>query len=196
LLHPFMPFMTEELWAQTGARDGLICHAEWPQATVNDNAAADEINWLIELVSQVRSLRSEMNIKPSLKMTLVVVGASDETKSRMAIHDNAIKSLARMEVIEFADAVPEGSAQIVVGEATVCLPLKGVVDLSGEQARLEKEIETLDKDIKIVSGKLGNEKFIANAPDAVVQENRDRLTECEDKKAKVLEALERIKSFG
>lgn len=196
LLHPFMPFMTEELWAQTGTRDGLICHAEWPQVTVKDDAAADEINWLIELVSQVRSLRSEMNIKPSLKMTLIVVGANDETKSRMAIHDNAIKSLARMEVVDFADAVPEGSAQIVVGEATVCLPLKGVVDLSGEQARLEKEIEALDKDIKVVSGKLGNEKFVANAPEAVVQENRDRLAECEDKKAKVLEALERIKAFG
>lgn len=196
LLHPFMPFMTEELWAQTGTRDGLICHAEWPQVTVKDNAAADEINWLIELVSQVRSLRSEMNIKPSLKMSLIVVGANDKTKSRMAIHDNAIKSLARMETIDFADAVPEGSAQIVVGEATVCLPLKGVVDLSGEQARLEKEIEALDKDIKVVSGKLGNEKFVANAPEAVVQENRDRLAECEDKKAKVLEALERIKAFG
>lgn len=196
LLHPFMPFMTEELWAQTGTRDGLICHAEWPQVTVKDDAAADEINWLIELVSQVRSLRSEMNIKPSLKMTLIVVGANDKTKSRMAIHDNAIKSLARMEVVDFADAVPEGSAQIVVGEATVCLPLKGVVDLSGEQARLEKEIEALDKDIKVVSGKLGNEKFVANAPEAVVQENRDRLAECEDKKTKVLEALERIKAFG
>ncbi|MFD0917461.1 valine--tRNA ligase [Pseudahrensia aquimaris] len=192
LLHPFMPFMTEELWASTASRDSLLCHADWPSAELRDDAAADEINWLIDLVSQVRSVRSEMNIKPSLQMQLEVVNASEETKARLARNDGAIKRLARLETVALADAAPQGAAQIVVGEATLCLPLDGVVDFAAEKARLEKELAGLDKDIKQISGKLANEKFVANAPDAVVQENRDRLSDATGKREKVAEALERI----
>jgi len=172
LLHPFMPFMTEELWEKTAERGGeLLCHAQWPKAVVKDQAAADEINWLIELVSEVRSVRAEMNIKPSLEMQLVIVGASDETKARLARNEAA-------------------------GETTVCLPLKGLVDFDAEITRLEKELEGIDKDLKVVGGKLNNEKFVANAPDAVVQENRDRMAELDEKRGIVSEALERVKSFN
>ncbi|MEE9314197.1 MAG: valine--tRNA ligase [Rhizobiaceae bacterium] len=198
LLHPFMPFMTEELWAETATtpRGELLCHAKWPTPNVRDEAAADEINWLIGLVQEIRSVRSEMNIKPSLKMPLVVVGASAETKARLETHTAAVERLARIEGISHADSAPEGSAQMVVGEATVCLPLKGLVDFADEIARLEKELAGIEKDFKIVSGKLANEKFVANAPEAIITENRERLAELEGKREKVSEALERVKSFG
>ncbi len=194
LLHPFMPFMTEELWAETASskRDTLLCHASWPESTFHDDMAADEINWLIELVSEIRSVRAEMNIKPGLKLPMVATGASDETKARLATNDAAIKTLARLESIEVADEAPRASAQMVLGEATICLPLEGIIDLSAEVARLTKEQGILEKDIKQLSGKLGNEKFIANAPAAIVQENRDRLSDAKAKQEKIAAALERM----
>ncbi|NKB51323.1 MAG: valine--tRNA ligase [Rhizobiaceae bacterium] len=198
ILHPFMPFMTEELWAETSAkpRDTLLTHAAWPEPGLADADAAAEINWLVNLVSEIRSVRSEMNIKPSLKMPLVVVGANAETGERLDAHDAAIKRLARIEGISRSASAPEGAAQIVVGEATICLPLKGVVDFSAEITRLEKELSGLDKDIKQLSGKLTNEKFVANAPEAIIAENRERLADSQAKREKVVEALERVKSFG
>ena len=198
LLHPFMPFMTEELWAQTATNDRttLLCHATWPQADIRDEEAATEINWLIELVSEIRSVRAEMNIKPGLKLPLVMVGASSRTKSRLERHDAAIKQLARLESIDIAEAAPEASAQIVIGEATACLLLSGVVDFSDEIARLEKDGADLEKEIKQLTGKLANEKFVANAPGAVVQENRDRLSDAEAKLVKVAEALEQVRGFA
>jgi len=197
LLHPFMPFMTEELWEQTSSdRNSLLCHASWPMADVRDDDAADEINWLIEVVSQVRSVRSEMNIKPSLYMQLEVLDASSTTQGRLKTHEAAIKRLARVDTISIADSASEGAAQILVREATICLPLKGVVDFSGEKARLQKELDGFDKDIKQLSGKLGNEKFVANAPEAVVQENRDRLAETQEKRIKVADALAQIEALA
>ena len=196
LLHPFMPFMTEELWSETAKRDKLLCHAAWPEPKVSDEAAADDINWLIGLVSEVRSVRSEMNIKPGLKLPLVVVDANEQTKSRMAAHDAAIKQLARLESVSVADEAPVGSAQIVIGEATACLPLKGLVDFDAEIQRLEKEQGAIEKDIKLLSGKLANEKFVANAPAAIIAENRERLADAEAKQQRVVEALQRVRSFA
>ncbi|MEO0546159.1 MAG: valine--tRNA ligase [Pseudomonadota bacterium] len=197
LLHPFMPFMTEELWRETASdRAGLLCHAAWPQPNVMDDAAAQEINWLIELVSAVRSLRSEMNIKPSQLLNLELVGTDATTRARLERQKSALMRLARLESVAASDAIPEGSAQIVLGEATVCLPLKGVIDFGAERARLTKELAALDKDIKQLSGKLSNEKFVANAPEAVVQENRDRLTAAQDKHRLTQEALDRLGDFA
>ncbi|MEO1397483.1 MAG: valine--tRNA ligase [Pseudomonadota bacterium] len=197
LLHPFMPFMTEELWQKTdNSREGLLCHASWPEPGQRDDAAAAEINWLIELVSAVRSLRSEMNIKPSLRLDLLLVGASEETSARLDRHKNALVRLARLETAEVASDIPEGSAQIVLGETTVCLPLKGVIDITAEQARLSKDLAGLDKDIKQISGKLSNEKFVANAPEAVVEENRQRLSAAEDKRRLTQEAMDRLAAFS
>ena len=194
LLHPFMPFMTEELWADTieGDRSSLLCHAEWPKGGFADDAAANEINWLIELVSEIRSVRAEMNIKPGLKLPMVVTGASDETASRFATNDAAIKTLARIETIEMGSDVPKASAQLVQGEATIYLPLEGIIDLGAEVARLTKELGVLDKEIKQLTGKLSNERFVANAPAEVVQENRDRLSGAEAKREKIVAALVRM----
>ena len=149
LLHPFMPFMTEELWAQTAGegqtRATLLCHAAWPAPDFEDADAAAEINWLIDLVSGIRSVRSEMNVPPAAIAPLVVVGANAETQERLARHDAAIKRLARVGEISHADAAPAASAQFVVGEATACLPLGTLIDLAAEKARLEKEIAKVDR---------------------------------------------------
>ncbi len=200
LMHPFMPFMTEELWAVTapeGApREQLLCHAEWPTPDFEDDAAADEINWLIDLVSGIRSARSEMNVPPAATAPLVVVGAHSLTAGRLERHDAAVQRLARVEAISFADHAPKGSAQIVVREATVCLPLGSLIDLVAEKGRLEKTLAKIEADIAKISSKLSNEKFVENAKPEVVEAEREKLAELEGQKASLLVALSRIAEAG
>ncbi|WP_306118329.1 MULTISPECIES: valine--tRNA ligase [unclassified Roseitalea] len=195
LMHPFMPFLTEELWALTGDRDGLLCHARWPGPELADRAAAAEINWLIELVSGIRSVRSEMHVPPSAKAPLVVVGAGDETCGRLLRHDPAIKQLARVTDIVIESQVPKGAAQIVVGEATVCLPLGELIDVAAERARLEKAIGKAREEIARAEKKLGNDKFVANARAEVVQAERDKLAEMQPSLERLQAALARIESL-
>ncbi|MDO3434297.1 valine--tRNA ligase [Rhizobium sp. CBN3] len=200
LLHPFMPFMTEELWAHTAGegkeRDTLVCHAEWPAPSYADNAAADEINWLIDLVSGIRSVRAEMNVPPSATAPLVVVKANNLTRERLFRHDAAIKRLARVEAILLSDDAPKGAAQIVVAEATVCLPLGNLIDLAAEKARLEKAIAKMDGEIARINGKLSNEKFVANANPEVVEAERERLDELKGQIASLKTALSRVSEAG
>ncbi|OEC98823.1 MULTISPECIES: valine--tRNA ligase [unclassified Rhizobium] len=200
LLHPFMPFMTEELWAHTAGegqeREGLICHADWPAPSYADNVAADEINWLIDLVSGIRSVRSEMNVPPAATAPLVVVDANSLTRERLFRHDAAIKRLARVEAVSLADTAPKGAAQIVVGEATVCLPLGSLIDLSAEKARLEKAIAKNDQEIARIAGKLSNDKFVANANPDVVAAERERLGELEGQQSSLKVALARVSEAG
>jgi len=129
-------------------------------------------------------------------MQLEIVAANEKTKARLTAHKAAIMRLARIDAISLVDVAADGAAQIVLGEATYCLPFKGVVDFGAERARLQKEIDGLDKDIKQLSGKLKNEKFVANAPEAVVQENRDRLAETQEKRIKVADALAQIEALA
>ncbi|MET3612424.1 valyl-tRNA synthetase [Rhizobium aquaticum] len=200
LMHPFMPFMTEELWAVTapeGApRNQLLCHAEWPTPDFEDDAAADEINWLIDLVSGIRSARSEMNVPPAATAPLVVVGAHSLTEGRFDRHEAAVQRLARVEAISFADHAPKGAAQIVVREATVCLPLGSLIDLVAEKARLEKALAKVEADIAKISSKLSNEKFVENAKPELVEAEREKLAELEGQKASLLVALSRIAEAG
>ncbi|PDS78275.1 valine--tRNA ligase [Rhizobium sp. L43] len=200
LLHPFMPFMTEELWAHTAGegkeRDTLVCHAEWPSPSYADDAAADEINWLIDLVSGIRSVRAEMNVPPSATAPLVVVKANNLTRERLFRHDAAIKRLARVEAISLADNAPKGAAQIVVAEATICLPLGNLIDLSAEKARLEKAIAKMEAEIARINGKLSNEKFVANANPEVVEAERERLDELKGQITSLKTALFRVSEAG
>lgn len=177
LLHPVMPFMTEELWAHTASRDSLLCHADWPVAGFADEAAAAEINWLVDLVTGLRSARSEMNVPPAAKAPLIVVGATALTEGRLQRHDAAIKRLARVETIELAETAPRGAAQVVVGEATACLPLGSLIDLVAERVRIEKSHAKTQAEIDRAEKKLGNEKFVANADPEVVAAERERLAE-------------------
>ncbi|MCY1668503.1 valine--tRNA ligase [Rhizobium sp. SL86] len=192
LLHPFMPFMTEELWAHTASRESLLCHTDWPVATFADDAAAAEINWLVDLVTGLRSARSEMNVPPAAKAPLIVVGATALTEGRLQRHDAAIKRLARVETIELADTAPRGAAQVVVGEATACLPLGSLIDLVAERARIEKSRAKTEVEIDRAEKKLGNEKFVANADPEVVAAERERLAELLVLKASLETALQRI----
>ena len=198
LLHPMMPFMTEELWAETAgegrSRSTLLCHAAWPAPDFEDAGAAAEINWLIDLVSGVRSVRSEMNVPPSAIAPLVLVGANAETRERLSRHEAAIKRLARVGEISHADAAPAASAQFVLGEATACLPLGTLIDLKAEAARLQKELAKVTEEIARLHKKLSNEKFVANAPEEVVAAEREKLDEYREAQAKLDTALSRVRS--
>ncbi|MER9657385.1 valine--tRNA ligase [Mesorhizobium sp. M0152] len=200
LLHPMMPFMTEELWAQTAGEDkergSLLCHAAWPSPDFEDADAAADINWLVDLVSGIRSVRSEMNVPPAAIAPLVVVGANDVTRERLVREDSAIKRLARVGDISLADTAPKGSAQIVLNEATICLPLGSLIDLSAEKARLEKAIAKTEQETARICGKLSNEKFVANANPDVVAAERERLGDLKGQNASLKLALARISDAG
>jgi valyl-tRNA synthetase len=196
LLHPFMPFMTEELWTHTADRDTLLCHADWPAPEFADEVAAAEINWLIDLVSGLRSARAEMNVPPAAVAPLVVVGASDQTETRLKRHDAAIRRLARVESIETAQTAPKGAAQVVVGEAIACLPLGSLIDLAAEEARIEKAIGKTEAEMDRVAKKLANEKFVQNADPEVVAAERERYAELEVQMASLKIAAQRIAEAG
>ncbi len=197
LLHPFMPFITEELWGRTGetgpARETLLALTRWPALTFEDEEAAAEINWLVDLISSVRSVRSEVNVPPGAMVPLVVVGASDLTRARLATHDALVRRLARAEAITHADTPPKGAVQAVLGEATIALPLAGVIDIAAERARLAKERDKAVKEAAKIEAKLGNEQFVSRAPEEVIEEQRERLAEAKELTAKFEAALERLK---
>jgi valyl-tRNA synthetase len=228
LLHPFMPFITEELWEVTAKRDGLLALAPWPlkpsaptpeqlamlaattgptdalvspawvlpifdHADFTDPAAEAEIGWVIDLVTQIRSVRAEMNIAPATLTALVLAGASTETKERAPRWSDVIKRMARLSDISFADRAPDGAVQLLVRGEVAALPLKGVIDVAAERTRLDKEIAKADADIKRAESKLANEKFVANAAEEVVEEEREKREAALARRAKLLEALERLK---
>jgi valyl-tRNA synthetase len=225
LLHPFMPFITEELWAVTAANSEgvsspsplageggvggkpqapapkgresrpLLALAQWPDhAGLNDDAAEAEIGWVVDLVTAIRSVRAEMNITPATLTPLVLAGASAETKGRAQRWNDVVKRMARLADISFADSAPEGAVQLLVRGEVAALPLKGVIDLSAEKARLDKELAKAEADIKRVDAKLTNEKFVANAPEDIVEEEKEKRDAAVARKARILEALERLKN--
>ncbi|MDH5556521.1 MAG: class I tRNA ligase family protein, partial [Alphaproteobacteria bacterium] len=196
LLHPFMPFITEELWSQFGDKGQRLINAEWPKLEgLEDKDAADEIGWVIGLISGIRSAKSEMNVPPGSKIPMVLIGAEQANRDRMAAYGELISWLARLDGMEAVDAgtpPPSGSIQIVHREATVALPVGDVIDIAQEKARLEKEIAKEQGEESKVSKKLSNEGFMAKAPQAVVDENRERLAEHQAKVAQLRTALERL----
>jgi valyl-tRNA synthetase len=194
LLHPFMPFVTEELWAKTGARNGYLMLDHWPKLAEDlvDEDAMAEIGWLIGAISEIRSVRAEMNVPAGAQVPLVAIDAGDQTQARLTATSDTLKRLARVSDISFADTVPSGSAQTVLGEAVFALPLADVIDIDAERARLQKEIGKTEGEIKKLSGKLNNEGFLAKAPEDVVAENRARLSEEEARRDKLDSALARL----
>jgi valyl-tRNA synthetase len=197
LLHPFMPFITEELWGLTGEigpkRESLLALSQWPKLEGLENAKAEaEIGWLVDLVSAVRSVRAEMNVPAGQQVPLVLIVAK-ETRERAGRWEDALKRLARLSEISFAEKPPAGSVQLLVRGEIAAMPLKGVVDLAAERARLNKELAKVDADIKRVDQKLGNPKFVANANEDVVEGEREKREEALGRRAKILEAVERLK---
>jgi valyl-tRNA synthetase len=229
LLHPFMPFITEELWKVTAAsvipgraeganpesrdagtanasldsgpgaarrpgmtRENLLALSDWPKLEgLTDDKAEAEIGWVIDLITAVRSIRAEMNIATAVP--LVLAGASAETQGRAQRWADFIKRLARVSEISSAPTAPEGSAQLLVRGEVAAIPLKGVIDLDAERARLTKELAKADSDIARVDAKLGNEKFVANAPEEIIDGEKEKRAEAVARKTKIAEALERLK---
>jgi len=166
----------------------------WPtHSGLDDEAAESEIGWVVDLISAVRSLRAEMNIAPATLMPLTIVGASDVTQGRAQGWREVICRLARLSGIAFDSRSPDGAVQLVVRGEVAALPLKGVIDFAAERSRLQKEIARADADIKRVDAKLGNADFMARAPEEVVDEQRERREEAEQRRAKLLQALDRLK---
>ncbi|CAA6603366.1 valyl-tRNA synthetase [Rhodospirillaceae bacterium LM-1] len=199
LLHPFMPFVTEELWEKLGEnRAGRLIGARWPshESALAAPEAEAEMDWVVRLISSIRSVRSEMNVPPAAKLSLLLKGASAATKQRLETHLPLILTLARLDSAEAIDAdAPKGSVQVVVDEATAILPLAGHIDVAKETARLQKEIAKLADDIGKTEKKLSNPAFVEKADPDVVAEARERMNELAVAKGKLSEALERLKEM-
>jgi len=195
LLHPFMPFITEELWAVTGNHNALLALSDWPKLEgLTDDKAEAEIGWVIDLITAIRSVRAEMNI--TAPIPLVLAGSSVESKARAERWAEFIKRLARVSEISSAAAAPQGSVQLLVRREVAALPLKGVIDLAVERARLGKEMQKADADVARSDAKLNNPKFMEHAAEEVVEEEKEKRDEALARKAKITEALERLKDAG
>jgi len=195
LLHPFMPFITEELWAVTGNHNALLALSDWPKLDgLTDDKAEAEIGWVIDLITAIRSVRAEMNI--TAPIPLVLAGSSVESKARAERWAEFIKRLARVSEISSAAAAPQGSVQLLVRREVAALPLKGVIVLAVERARLGKEMQKADADVARSDAKLNNPKFMEHAAEEVVEEEKEKRDEALARKAKITEALERVKDAG
>lgn len=197
LLHPFMPFLTEELWAEKGkagpARSSLLCLAPWPSVDGLEAPDAEaEIGWVVDLVTEVRSARAETNVPAGALVPLVFVGAGAATRERAMRWGDMVRRLARLSNIGFADEAPREAIQIVVRGDTALIPLAGVIDIAAEAARLRKEADRLNADVTKIDAKLANEDFLARAPEEVVDEQRERREEAQARLARIAEALTRL----
>jgi len=196
ILNPLMPYLTEELWQRLDGKGSLIS-AAWPDfsGVKVDEAAVAEMDWVVRLITEVRSIRSEMNVPPRAEIDLLLVGMNEHSRSQLNDHRDIIKHLGRLKSAAGHDgAIPDGAIQSVIGEATIVLPIADVVDISQESERLEKDIAKIDAEIEKINRKLSNEKFIAKAPEEVVAENRSRLAEEEQKRGKLAGALSRLQA--
>jgi valyl-tRNA synthetase len=172
----------------------LLALDAWPQHDgLDDHEAEAEIGWVIDLITAIRSVRVEMNIAAATALPLVLAGASPQTAIRAKHWAEFVQRLARVAHISFADTAPQGAVQLVVRGEVAALPLKGVIDVAAEQARLQKELAKADADIKRVDAKLGNEKFVANAPEEIVEEEKEKREAAVERRTKILEAIERLK---
>jgi valyl-tRNA synthetase len=197
LLHPFMPFLTEELWAIMGeegpARESVLALAPWTNTTGSiDEMAEAEIGWVVDLVTEIRSARSETNVPAGAQIPLVLVSPSREVRERLERNNETVRRLARLSTITVAEVPPPYAVQLIVRGEVAALPLSGVVDLAAERARLGKESTKLEGEIAKIDAKLGNADFLKRAPEEVVDEQRERREEAQSRRAKIAEALARL----
>jgi len=199
MAHPFMPFITEELWGTLAPRAKMLVHGDWPDyaaADLTDEAASREMNWVISLIENVRSARGEMHVPVGLKVHMQCLELNETAQTAWDNNVTMIKRLARIESLTPVDTLPKGSVTIAVEGATFCLPLADLIDVDEEKARLEKAMGKLAKDLGGLRGRLNNPKFVASAPDEVVAENRELLAQKEAEEAKLKAALARLAEIG
>ncbi len=193
ILHPFMPFITEQLWDNLAVRDNKLICQPWPKHEDIDAAAKTAIDWTIDAVTAIRSLRAEMNLPAGAKLKAYLKDAKPEVLGYAADFSNIICSLARLESIEplHRDITPD-MVQTVSNGTSILLPLKGVVDFASERERLNKELDQLNKNLAGYAAKLSNANFVERAPAKVVEEEKKRQADALENKAKVEAALARI----
>jgi valyl-tRNA synthetase len=196
LLHPIMPYVTEEIWAQLGAGEGLLLTAPWPElaADLHDPVSAAEMEWVVAAISAIRGVRSEMNVPAGARMPLRVKDADAQVAARLDRHREHIVRLARVDDIELSETAPADSVSVVVDGTTLILPLGDVVDLGQEKARLGKEIGRLDADLAKFAAKLGNPGFLAKAKPEVIEEQREREADARRDRDRLKAAYERLEA--
>ncbi|WP_406681755.1 valine--tRNA ligase [Hyphomonas sp. FCG-A18] len=194
LLHPFCPFITEVLWEQTGQRDNFVMQQDWVglKGSFEDAEASRELQWVLQIVSTIRSVRSDVNVPAGAKVPASLVGANEETARRIEAHSDVICRLARLEKLTLVEQAATGAVRSVVDEATIALEVADFVDPSAEVERLTKQLDKLKKEIGGLNGRLSNEAFVAKAPPEVVAEQRERLLDLQRTEAKLLAAKEQL----
>jgi valyl-tRNA synthetase len=175
MLHPFMPYLTEELWHAMGERPYELIVARWPEpASARDGAAAQQINALIEIVEQARAMRSELNVPWTASLTPHVIGGDETVLALFRSNAATLTRMAKLDAAVSVDAAPEGSAQMLIGGATIALPLGDAIDLDAERARLAKAVAAAEKDRDSLAARLGNPAFAERAkPEAVEKARAD-----------------------
>ncbi len=197
LLHPIMPFITEELWALTGTRAKLLVHTDWPTygADLIDAAADAEMTWVTTLIDEIRSARAEMRVPVGLKLDMVATSLTAPARTAWARNEALIKRLARIETLT-EDPAPKGAIAVNVDGAAFAIPLAGIIDTAEEKSRLTKACDKLAKEIAGLNGRLNNPNFVASAPEDVVIEARANLEARQDEVAKLQAALTRLAEIG
>ena len=196
LLHPVVPFVSEELWERLGyGASGSLIRTVWPApaAVADAEEARDELDWVVRLISEVRTVRAEMNVPPATRTPILLKDARSVTLARAERWREAIGLLARVSEIRALDGeVPRGVAQAVVDEAPVIFPLAEIVDLAAERARLDRERGKVGREAENLKRKLANQDFVSRAPEEIVEENRERLIAAEAELARLEAALRSI----
>jgi valyl-tRNA synthetase len=195
LLHPVMPFITEELWRQlAGEGAGMLIRADWPDLPpeLHDPEAAAEMDWVVAAVTAIRAIRTEVNVPAASRLPLLIKDADRTATDRLDRHREHIQRLARVERIEAVDTVPEGGVAAVVEGTTLILRVGDVIDLAKEKARLAKEIGRLDADLRKFAQKLGNPAFLAKAKPEVVEEQREREADARRDRERLQAVYDRI----
>ena len=198
LLHPIMPFVTEELWSTLGQRRTMLIHADWPDygADLIDPAADREMTWVIGLIEQVRSARAQMHVPAGLYVPLLVTELSEAGRAAWARNEAMIKRLARIDSLTDVTGFPKGCATVTVEGGSFGLPLADIIDIAEEKARLEKTLMKLEKELGALRGRLKNPKFVESAPEEVVAETRHNLAAREDEETRLRAALDRLAELG
>ena len=194
LLHPIMPFITEELWETLSKRNEMLVHCDWPEydSALIDHAADLEMNWVVNLIESIRSARAQLRVPAGLKIPMIFVEMNSEAKQAWENNSEMIQKLARITELTSADEIPKGSIAISAKGASFALPLEGIIDVEEEKKRLSKSLDKLQKEISALKGRLQNSKFIESAPEEVILETQENLILREEEEAKLSSAASQL----
>ena len=194
LLHPIMPFITEELWETLSKRNEMLVHCDWPEydSALIDHAADLEMNWVVNLIESIRSARAQLRVPAGLKIPMIFLEMDSEAKQAWENNSEMIQKLARITQLTSADEIPKGSIAISAKGASFALPLEGIIDVEEEKKRLSKSLDKLQKEISALKGRLQNSKFIESAPEEVILETKENLVLREEEEAKLSSAASQL----